>query len=184
MSKNINSNFKLSPINGLSIIRKYTNKGTIDITIENIENGNKEIDLESIKHVNSKKASKNLQKVIELSDRIINKSEINLLNKNKLYLNKYNSENINLTETTIQNTNSIFKNEQQYIKLITPFNNKLASFTNNMYTFTNRPFKQINKIIYSLYIICKSAFLIMSSIISKPIVSRNPNLMKITLFFY
>jgi hypothetical protein len=184
MSKNINTNFKLSPINDLSIIRKYTNKGTIDISIEQIENGNKEIDLESIRHVNSKKVSKNLEKVIELSDKIINKSELNLLNKNNL--NLFNSENLNnnLTETTLKKSNSIFKNEQQYIKLITPFNYKLANFSNNMYTFTNRPFKQINKILYILYLICKSAFLIMSSLISKPIVSINPKLMKITLFFY
>lgn len=186
MNKNVNSNFKLSPINDLSIIRKYTNKGTIDITIENIGNGQKEIELENIKQVNSKKASKNLQKVIELSEIIINKSELNLLNKNKLYLNLFKSENLNnnLTETTLQKSNSIVKNEQQYIKLITPFNYKLANFTNNMYTFTNRPFKQINKILYNLYLICNSAFLIMSSIISKPIVLLNPKLIKITLFFY
>jgi hypothetical protein len=184
MSKNINTNFKLSPINDLSIIRKYTNKGTIDISIEQIENGNKEIDLESIRHVNSKKVSKNLEKVIELSDKIINKSELNLLNKNNLNLFNLENLNNNLTETTLKKSNSIFKNEQQYIKLITPFNYKLANFSNNMYTFTNRPFKQINKILYILYLICKSAFLIMSSLISKPIVSINPKLMKITLFFY
>jgi Mitochondrial ribosomal protein (VAR1) len=187
MNKNINSNFKLSPLNGLSIKRNYTNKGTIDILlIENIENGNKEIDLESLKHINSQKAIKNLQNIIELSDRIINKSDLNLINKNKLYLNLFKSENLNknFTETILKQTNSIVKNEQQYIKFITPFNYKLASFTNNIYTFTNRPLKKINKILHSLYLICKSAFLNMSSIISKPIVSRNPNLIKITLFFY
>jgi hypothetical protein len=186
MIKNINLNSKLSLINGLTIIRKYTNKGTIDITIESIENGNKKIDLESIKPVNSKKAFKNLQKVIELSERIINKSELNLINKNKFNLNLFNSENFknNLTETTIKKSNSIVMNEQQYIKLITPFNSKIANFTNNMYTFTNRSFKQINKILYSLYVICNSAFVNMSSIISKPIISMNPKLMKITLFFY
>lgn len=184
MIKNINLKFKLSLINGLTIKRKYTNKGTIDITIESIENGNKKRELESIKHVNSKKAIKNLQKVIELSDRIINKSELNLINKNKFNLKLFNSENfkINLTETTLKK--SIVMNEQRYIKLITPFNSKIANFTNNMYTFTNRSFKQINKILYSLYVICNSAFVNMSSIISKPIISRNPKLIKLTLFFY
>nr|YP_009498163.1 ribosomal protein S3 [Lactifluus volemus]AWX52870.1 ribosomal protein S3 [Lactifluus volemus] len=184
MIKNINLNLKISLINGLTIIRKYTNKGTIDITIESIENGNKKKDLESKKYVNSKKALKNLQNIIELSDIIINKSELNLKNKNKLNLKLLNSENFknNLTET--KKLNSIVKNEQQYIKLITPFNSKIANFTNNMYTFTNRSFKQINKILYSLYVICYSAFVNMSSIISKPIISMNPNLMKITLFFY
>ena len=75
-------------------------------------------------------------------------------------------------------------NEQQYIKLISPFNSKLTSFNNHIYTFTNRSYKQINKNLYNLYTICKSVFLNMSSIISKPIVSINPNLLKITLFYY
>src|SRR5947208_2578512 len=75
-------------------------------------------------------------------------------------------------------------NKQQYIKLISPFNSKLANFTNHIYTFTNRPYKQINKNLYNLYVICKSAFINMSSIISKPIISINPNILKITLFYY
>ena len=67
---------------------------------------------------------------------------------------------------------------------VSKFNNNLAGFTNHIYTFTNKPYKQINKNLYNLYIICKSAFLNMSSIISKPIVSIIPNLLKITLFYY
>ena len=75
-------------------------------------------------------------------------------------------------------------NEQQYISLISPLNFKLASLNNHIYTFTNKSYKQINKILNNIYIICKSTFLNMSSIISKPIISINPNLIKITLFFY
>jgi len=37
-------------------------------------------------------------------------------------------------------------NEQQYIRLISPFNFKLASINNHIYTFTNKSYKQINKI--------------------------------------
>ena len=42
-------------------------------------------------------------------------------------------------------SNSIFLNKQQYIRLLSPFNSKLASYTNHIYIFTNRPYKQINK---------------------------------------
>jgi hypothetical protein len=66
-------------------------------------------------------------------------------------------------------------NQRQYIRLLSPFNSKLASYTNHIYTFTNRPYKQINKNLNNIYTICKSAFLNMSSLISKPIVLINPN---------
>jgi len=191
MNKNLYSNIKISPIYGLSILRKHINKDITDISVENITNRYKEIELENKKYVSSKKTNENLQTIIKTSDKIINtnKSQLNLLNKNQLNLNfsKLNSINDNnkkLTKRNLKESNLILMNEQQYIKLISPFNSKLASFTNHIFTFTNRPYKQINKNLYNLYTICKSTFLNMSSIISKPIISINPNLLKITLFYY
>src|SRR5207302_2012899 len=133
MNKNLYSNIKISPIYGLSILRKHINKGITDISLENIINRYKEIELENKKYVSRKKNNENIQTIIKLS---------------------------------------------------IPFNSKLANFTNHIYTFTNRPYKQINKNLYNLYVICKSAFINMSSIISKPIISINPNILKITLFYY
>jgi hypothetical protein len=189
--KHTNSNIKLSPIYGLPIIRKHINKGITDISVENIIQRYKEIELESKKYVTNKKANKNLQTIIELSDIIINsnKSQLNLLNKNQFNLNFSKSENLNnlnneLTKSISNETNLILMNERQYIGLLSPFNSKLASYTNHIYTFTNRPYKQINKNLNNIYTICKSAFLNMSSIISKPIILINPNLIKITLFYY
>src|SRR6202046_828998 len=129
MNKQTNSNIKLSPIYGVPLLRKHINKSITQISIENIIQSYKEIELASKKYVSSKKANKNLQTIIELSDMIIksNKSQLNLLNKNQFNLSK--------SETLIN-------------------------------------------------ISCKSAFLSMSSIISKPIVLMNPNLIKITLFYY
>ena len=77
-----------------------------------------------------------------------------------------------------------FMNESQYVRLISPFNLKLANISNHIYTFSNKSYKQINKNLHNLYIICKSVFLNMSSIISKPIISIHSNLIKITLFYY
>jgi len=189
MNKQTNSNIKLSPIYGVPLLRKHINKSITQISIENIIQSYKEIELASKKYVSSKKANKNLQTIIELSDMIIksNKSQLNLLNKNQFNLSK--SENLNnlnneLTKPILNESNSILMNEQQYIGLLSPFNSKLASYTNHFYTFTNRPYKQISKNLNNIYIICKSAFLNMSSIISKPIVLINPNLIKITLFYY
>src|SRR5579863_8973091 len=181
MNKFIYSNIKISPIYGLSLLRKHINKGITDISIENITNRYREIELENKKYISSKKTNNNLQTIIKLSDKIINtnKSQLNLLNKNKLK----NSDK-ELTKINLNESNLILMNEQQFISLISPFNSKLASFTNHIYTFTNKPYKQINRNLYNLYIICKSAFLNMSSIISKPIISINPNLLKITLFYY
>lgn len=189
MNKNLYSNIKISPIYGLSILRKHIYKGITDISVENITNSYKEIELENKKYISRNRTNKNLQTIIKLSDKIINtnKSQLNLLNKNQFNLDKLNSLNdINkeLTKTNLNESNLIFMNEQQYIRLISPFNSKLASFINHIYTFTNRPYKQINKNLYNLYTICKSAFINMSSIISKPIISINPNLLKITLFYY
>src|SRR5579864_1131998 len=181
MKKFINSNIKISPIYGLSLLRKHINKGITDISIGNITNRYKEIELENKKYINSKKTNDKLQTIIKLSDKIINsnKFKLNLSNTNNLKFS--NSE---ITKIELNELNLILMNEQPYIKLISPFNSNLASFTNHIYTFTNKPYKQINKNLYNLYIICKSAFLNMSSIISKPIVSINPNLLKITLFYY
>src|SRR5580693_8076526 len=181
MNKFIYSNIKISPIYGLSLLRKHINKGITDISIENITNRYKEIELENKKYVSSKKTNENLQTIIKLSDKIINtnKSQFNLSNKNK----KKDSNN-ELTKINLNESNLILMKEQQFIRLISPFNSKLASLTNHIYTFTNKPYKQINKNLNNLYTICKSVFLNMSSIISKPIVSINPNLLKITLFYY
>jgi hypothetical protein len=189
MNKQTNSNIKLSSTYGLSLLRKHIDKGITDISVENIIQRYKEIELESKKYVSKKKAKKKLQTIIELSDIIIksNKSQLNLLNKNQFNFSK--SENLNnkkneLTKSILNKSNSILMNEQQYIRLLSPFNSKLTSYTNHIYTFTNRPYKQINKNLNNIYTICKSAFLNMSSIISKPIVLINPNLIKITLFYY
>jgi Mitochondrial ribosomal protein (VAR1) len=184
----MNKNIKLSLIYSLPILRKHINKGISEISVENIKNICKEIELESKNNVNSQKANKKTERIIVLSDMITNwdKSQLNLSNKNQFNLNISNSDHLNkeLSKSTLNESNSILMNERQYIGLISPFNSKLASFTNHIYTFTNRPYKQINKNLYNLYTICRSAFLNISSIISKPIVSINPNLIKITLFYY
>ena len=195
MNKQTNSNIKLSPIYGVPLLRNHINKSITQISIENIIQSYKEIKLARKKNVSSKKANNKLQIIIKLSDMIIksNKSQLNLLNKNQFNLSK--SENLNnlnnlknlnneLTKPLLNESNSILMNERQYIGLLSPFNSKLASYTNHFYTFTNRPYKQINKNLNNIYTICKSAFLNMSSIISKPIVLINPNLIKITLFYY
>lgn len=183
------SNIKISPIYGLSLLRKHINKRITDITIENITN--RYTELENTKNVSSKKINAKLQTIIKLSDKIINtnKSHLNLLKKNLYNLNLSQTNNLKISNNELIKiklieSNLNYMNEQQYIKLISPFNSKLASFTNHFYTFTDKPYKQINKNLNNLYIICKSTFLNMSSIISKPIVSINPNLLKITLFYY
>lgn len=197
---NKNTKIKLSPIYGLPLLRKHINKGITDLSIENIIKNYKEIELESKKYVSSRKANQKLQRIIDLSDMIINtnKSNLNLLNKNQFISNMSKSENENYNKLLNNNINnnlskslineneleSILMNERQLINIISPFNSKLANYSNHIYTFTNRPYKKINQNLYNLYTICKSAFLSMSSIISKPIVSINSNLIKITLFYY
>jgi hypothetical protein len=191
MKDNINTNIKLSQIYGLPFLNKFMNEGVIDMTIENIIKRFNEIELNNKKSFSSRKATKISKRIIKISDNIIdsNKTQINLLDKNQYNLNILNSENLNYFNKKITNINLnesklILMNEQEYIKLINPFNSKLTSINNHIYTFTNKSYKKFNKNLNNLYIICKSAFLNMSSIISKPIISINPNLIKITLFYY
>jgi hypothetical protein len=184
-----NLNIKLSVNNSLP---NFINKGNMEPKFSSIENMFKEKGLEQNKFFNIKKVTKITQLIIKLSDNIIytNKDLLNFLNKNEYNLNLSNSKiledlNKELSKTKkINESRLIFKNEQQYMRLISPFNFKLANISNHIYTFSNKSYKQINKNLHNLYIICKSAFLNMSSIISKPIISINSNLIKITLFYY
>jgi len=183
-----NFNIKLNVNNNLPNLKNFINKGKMDSSIENIFKGK---ELENNNFLSSKKATKITQLIIKLSDKIIytNKSLLNFLNKNEYNLNISNSENLEylnkeLSHKKLNKSRLILMNEQQYMRLISPFNFKLASIRNHIYTFTNKSYKQINKNLHNLYIICKSAFLNMSSIISKPIIEINSNLIKITLFYY
>nr|UEP17188.1 hypothetical protein [Russula sp.] len=186
-----NLNIKLSVNNSLPNLKNFINKGKMDSSIENIL---KKKELGNNKILNNKKVTKITQLIIKLSDNIIytNKSLINFLKKNEYNLNisktdkleNLNKENLFFSTSKLNVSRLIFMNEQQYIRLISPFNFKLASISNHIYTFTNKSYKQINKNLHNLYIICKSAFLNMSSIISKPIITINSNIIKITLFYY
>jgi hypothetical protein len=183
-----NLNLKLSVNNSLPNLKKFINNGEMDSSIENMF---KEKELENNKFFSRKKATKITQLIIKLSDNIIytNKDLLNLLNKNEYNLNISNSENLKdlnkeLSKQKLNKSRLNFLNAQQYMRLISPFNFKLANISNHIYTFTNKSYKQINKNLHNLYIICKSAFLNMSSIISKPIIEINSNLIKITLFYY
>src|SRR6266702_2600875 len=151
MNKQTNSNINLSSNYGKSLLRKHRNKGINDMSVKNVIQRYKEIELESQKSVSSKKANTKIQTLIVSSDMIIHfdKIQLNLLNKNQFNSNFSKSENLN------------------------NFNN-----------LNNQINKQINKNLNNIYTISKSAFLNMSSIISKPIVLINPNLIKITLFYY
>jgi len=159
-------------------------KNTYETTIKNITNRYKE--LENKKDINKKIETKKLLMLIESCDDIISSEKFRLKEPTKLNLNKPNSKNINneLTTINLNESKSIFMHSRQYIKLLTPFNSKLANLTNHIYTFTNKTYKQINKNLSNLYTICKSWFLNMSSIISKPIVFNYSKLIKITIFFY
>ena len=181
-------NIKLNINNSLPNLKNLINKGKMDSSIENIL---KEKGLENKTILSSKKVTKMTQLIIKLSDNInyTNKSLLNFLNKNEYNLNisnlsKLANLNKEFSKAKLNESILINMNEQQYIKLISPFNFRLASISNHIYTFTNKSYKQINKNLHNLYIICKSAFLNMSSIISKPIISINSNLIKITLFYY
>jgi hypothetical protein len=68
----MNKNIKLSLIYSLPILRKHINKGISEISVENIKNICKEIELESKNNVNSQKANKKTQRIIVLSDMITN----------------------------------------------------------------------------------------------------------------
>src|SRR6266702_3065483 len=177
MNKQTNSNINLSSNYGKSLLRKHRNKGINDMSVKNVIQRYKKIELENQKSVSSKKANTKIQTLIVSSDMIIHfdKIQLNLLNKNQFNSNFSKSENLNnfnnlnnqITKPILNESNSILMNEQQYIRLLSPFNSKLASETNCIYTFTNRPYKQINKNLNNIYTISKSAFLNMSSIISK-----------------
>ena len=77
----------LSHIYGLPLFKKVINKGIIDISLKNIINKFKEIELDNNKYLSRKKATKISQTIITSSDNIIytNKSQLklNLLNKNQ-----------------------------------------------------------------------------------------------------
>jgi len=187
-----NLNIKLSVNNSLPNLKNFIKNGEMDFSIKNML---KVKDLVAKKNLSRKKATKFTPLIIKLSDNInyTNKSILNLLNKNEYNLSISKSENLENLKKEFSNLKLneneskkklIFMNEQQYIRLISPFNFKLASISNHVYTFTNKSYKQINKNLHNLYIICKSAFLNMSSIISKPIISINSKLIKITLLYY
>jgi Mitochondrial ribosomal protein (VAR1) len=191
MKNNTNTNIKLSQIYGLPLLKKSMNEEIIDLSIENIIKKFKEIELEKNKSFSSKKAIKISKRIKKISDNIIdsNKSKINILDRNEYNLNMFKSEKLNSIKQKITNKNLnksklILMTDEQYIKLINPFNSKLANISNNIYTFTNKSYKKINKNLNNLYLICISAFFNMSSIISKPIISIKNNLIKITLFYY
>src|SRR6266436_7147314 len=185
-----NLNIKLNINNSLPNLKNLINKGTMDSSIENMFK-EKELKNNTILSNKNKKVTKITQLIIKLSENIIytNKSLLNFLNKNEYNLNISNSDklaNLNkeFSKQTINESKLIYMNEQQYLRLISPFNFRIAIIRNHIYTFSNKSYKQINKNLHNLYIICKSAFLNMSSIISKPIVSINSNVIKITLFYY
>jgi hypothetical protein len=161
-------------------------KDTCLTSLENITN--RYTELANTKDISKKINNKKLVMLIESCDDIISseKFRLNLKEPTKLNLNKPNSKNINneLTTINLNESKSIVMNSRQYIKLLSPFNSKLAKLTNHIYTFTNKTYKQINKNLSNLYTICKSCFLNMSSIISKPIVFNYSKLIKITIFFY
>src|SRR6266571_4729966 len=163
MNKQKNSNINLSSNYGKSLLRKHRNKGINDMSVKNVIQRYKEIELESQKSVSSKKANIKIQTLIVSSDMIIHfdKIQLNLLNKNQFNSNFSKSENLNnfnnlnnqITKPILNESNSILMNEQQYIRLLSPFNSKLASETNCIYTFTNRPYKQINKNLHNNFLI-------------------------------
>src|SRR6266850_1726954 len=93
MNKFIYSNIKISPIYGLSLLRKHINK-----------------------IINS------------------NKSQLNLLDKNQFNLNFSNINNLKdsnneLRKINLNESNLILMKEQQFIRLISPFNSKLLKIT-------------------------------------------------------
>src|SRR6267154_1408290 len=162
-----NFNIKLSVNNSLPNLKNFINKGKMDSSIENMF---KEKELKNNKILSSKKATKITQLIIKLSDNLIytNKSLLNLLNKNEYNLNISNSENLEdlnkeLSKKKLNESRLIWMDESQYMRLISPFNFKLANISNHIYTFTNKSYKQINKNLHNLYIISSlhSKFLIL-----------------------
>ena len=64
MNKKTKSNIKLSHIYGSPILRKHINKGITNMSVENVIQRYKEIELESKKNVSSKKANKKIETII------------------------------------------------------------------------------------------------------------------------
>src|SRR6266853_127447 len=130
MNKFIYSNIKISPIYGLSMLRKHINKGITELSVENIFNRYKEIELEKKKFVSSKKSNKNLQTIIKLSDEIVNtnKFQLNLLNKNQFNLSLYKSKflilHYNKLEKLVNLLSKLFKKsvELELIRIYSPKN--------------------------------------------------------------
>src|SRR6266481_2839076 len=114
------------------------------------------------------------------------------LNINNSLPNLKNLINKGTMDSSIENmfkekgleNNTILSNKNKKVTKITQLIIKLSEniiYTNkSLLNFLNKNEYNLN----ILYIICKSAFLNMSSIISKPIVSINSNVIKITLFYY
>src|SRR5216684_2266908 len=126
-----------------------------------LNKGEMEFSIENMLKRKELDKNKNFNKTkITKFTQLINKLSDNIIYTNKSLLNLLNKNEYNLNIS------------------------KSANMSNHIYTFTNKSYKQINKNLHNLYIICKSAFLNMSSIISKPIISINSNLIKITLFYY
>src|SRR6266849_3304974 len=115
---------------------------------------------------------KNLNMKLSVNNNLPNLK--NLINKGKM-----DSSIENMFKVTELENNKFLSNKKttKITQLIITFNFKLESFSTNIYTFTNKSYKQINKNLHNLYIICKSAFLNMSSIISKPIIEINFNIL-------
>src|SRR5216683_2262119 len=81
----------------------YSNIKITKLSVENIFNRYKEIELEKKKFVSSKKSNKNLQTIIKLSDEIVNtnKFQLNLLNKNQFNLSLSKSKDLKIKNFNI-----------------------------------------------------------------------------------
>ena len=86
--------------------------------------------------------------------------------------------------SNIRNTKKVIMNKFNFIKKITPFYSELASTKNIMYNFNKQNTHKIVKNEQNIFAILESAFLSMSSFISKPIFLIKPNSIKIQIFFY
>src|SRR6266404_5995010 len=98
------------------------------------------------------------------------------LERKKYVSRKKSNKNL---QTIIDLSDMIVKSNQSQLNLLNK--NNLNNLNNEL---TNTKLNEINQNLNNIYIICESAFLNMSSLISQPIVLINPNLIKITLFFY
>src|SRR6266852_1271843 len=113
-------------------IKNLNMKLSVNNNLHNLKNNiYKEKKLKNNKFLSNKKTTKITQLIIKLSDKIIysNKTLFNLLNKNEYNLNIYKSEilkdlNKEYSQPKLNESKLIYRNEQQYIKLISPFNFK------------------------------------------------------------